>query len=156
MQRLLFYPGGQPMSNTDYSRTDLMIYGNLFVYGTLMEPRVVEYVLGRRFQRSSPAVLPGYRRFRVKDQAYPGITPSTGDRVEGLLVFEVADQLTALDRYEGPSYSRQTVEVIANNDRYPCHTYVLRAAYPALFTDTPWDFSYFLANNLEDFLDTYS
>jgi gamma-glutamylcyclotransferase (GGCT)/AIG2-like uncharacterized protein YtfP len=45
---------------------------HLFTYGTLMFPEVWQAVVGRQFE-TTPAQLPGYQIFRVRDAVYPGI-----------------------------------------------------------------------------------
>jgi len=127
---------------------------DLFVYGTLMEPRVVERVLGRPFARTAPAVLEGYRRFRVAGQAFPGIAPAAGCSVSGLLAQDLAEHIGALDLFEGPSYERRRVNVVCDQETHSCFAYVLGP--PHLFTDAAWDLADFLANgDLERFLGDY-
>ena len=129
---------------------------DLFVYGTLMEDRVVERVLGRPFARTLPALLPDYRRFRVAGQTYPGVAPAPGRSVAGLLVADAGAHLAALDRFEGPPYQRRPLEVVCGSETRPCFAYVLRPEYPGLFTDEDWDFGDFLASgDLERFLALY-
>mmetsp|Transcript_12319 Transcript_12319/g.17730 ORF Transcript_12319/g.17730 Transcript_12319/m.17730 type:complete len:179 (+) Transcript_12319:146-682(+) len=44
-----------------------------FVYGTLMAEEVIQGLIGRVPTMSSPAFLPGYSRWSVVNQVYPGI-----------------------------------------------------------------------------------
>jgi gamma-glutamylcyclotransferase (GGCT)/AIG2-like uncharacterized protein YtfP len=56
---------------------------HLFTYGTLMFPEVWRVVVGKDFE-STPAQLPGYQIFRVRDAVYPGIIatePSGSDPI---------------------------------------------------------------------------
>ena len=56
---------------------------HLFTYGTLMFPEVWQAVVGKDFE-TTPAQLPGYQIFRVRDAVYPGIIatePSGSDPI---------------------------------------------------------------------------
>ena len=78
---------------------------NLFAYGTLMWPGVLEAVTGRRLKGVN-AILEGYIRLRVKGQHYPVVVPSPGDSVEGILYSGLTEgELRALDRRAIPPLS---------------------------------------------------
>jgi gamma-glutamylcyclotransferase (GGCT)/AIG2-like uncharacterized protein YtfP len=97
----------------------------LFVYGTLMDPRCVERVAGRRFP-TRPATLHGWTR-SIGRHGYPVIDPARGARVEGLLLDDVDDgALRALDAYEdeGRLYRRQAVYVSVDGCPIACQAYV--------------------------------
>lgn len=51
---------------------------NVFVYGTLMYPQVLQTLLNR-VPRNEKAVINGYRRFAINGQVFPGTIPSTPD-----------------------------------------------------------------------------
>jgi gamma-glutamylcyclotransferase (GGCT)/AIG2-like uncharacterized protein YtfP len=55
---------------------------SVFVYGTLMAEEVVRVLLGRA-PPSSPALLPGHRRFSLRGRVYPAILPARGHAVNG-------------------------------------------------------------------------
>ena len=55
---------------------------SVFVYGTLMAEEVVRVLLGRA-PPSSPALLPGHRRFSLRGRVYPAILPVPGHAVNG-------------------------------------------------------------------------
>jgi len=83
---------------------------NLFVYGTLMDPETIRSITGHSYQ-GTPAYITGYQRFPVKNKPYPGIIESEGI-VHGLLYTNITpESLALLDEYEGPEYTRETVEV---------------------------------------------
>lgn len=84
---------------------------NLFAYGTLMWPAVLQSVIGRRLE-GTQAVVQGYQRFRIKNQDYPGLMPSAGDEVVGMLYSDLsASEFHHLDRFEGEEYDRVTVQI---------------------------------------------
>lgn len=56
---------------------------NLFVYGTLMDEDVVRSAMGR-LPEAKPAVLRGYRRYKLRNRLYPGVQKSAeADEVNG-------------------------------------------------------------------------
>ena len=104
----------------------------LFVYGTLMDPRCVEGVTGRRFP-ARPATLYGWSR-TICRHGYPVIDPALGGRVEGLLLDDIDDDaLRALDAYEaeGRLYRRQAVHVSVDGRPIACQAYVSPASQVA-------------------------
>lgn len=66
----------------------------LFVYGTLMNPDVMHYVMGRVPTRYS-GTLKDYKKIGLN------IVESPGDSVEGFYFEVKPDDLKALDAYEG-------------------------------------------------------
>jgi hypothetical protein len=64
---------------------------NLFFYGTLLDPAVLEAKTGRSFARSRfiPAILDGYRRVRIPGTPYPMLVAVSGEAVEGVLMRDV-------------------------------------------------------------------
>ena len=82
---------------------------NLFAYGTLMWPEVLEAVIGKRLS-GVPATLHGYIRLRVKGEHYPVVLPSDAASVEGMLYKGLCDtDFAHLDRFEGVEYDRTAV-----------------------------------------------
>ena len=59
-----------------------------FFYGTLMDRDVLACVLGRPVPEAhcEPAVLPGYRRARVRRRHFPMLVPSSTATVDGYIV----------------------------------------------------------------------
>ncbi|MEM9025462.1 MAG: gamma-glutamylcyclotransferase family protein [Verrucomicrobiota bacterium] len=112
---------------------------HLFVYGTLMEPEVLRRLLGHVLEMR-PAVIRGYRRFRVRNAVYPGIvaaspeSSTTGKILSGLL----ESDWKTLDAFEGDEYERLLVETsLESGETIPAATYVFRD--PANLTDELWD-----------------
>ncbi|MFZ0889503.1 MAG: gamma-glutamylcyclotransferase family protein [Candidatus Binataceae bacterium] len=88
----------------------------LFVYGTLVEPRLRERVIGRPVEGIA-ARLPGYERRRGR---YFYVVRREGGQTEGLLLTGLSPRdFEILDRYEEvPTlYTRERVEVIGAKGR---------------------------------------
>jgi gamma-glutamylcyclotransferase (GGCT)/AIG2-like uncharacterized protein YtfP len=91
---------------------------HLFVYGSLVDPRRLDEVLGYRFdgERLS-AHLADHERVSVDGFEWPFIVPSPGHTVVGVLIMDLtARELDILDRYEEVHlgfYSRASVDVEA-------------------------------------------
>jgi gamma-glutamylaminecyclotransferase len=104
--------------------------GPLFVYGTLMEPRVRAEVLGPDARATArPARLRGYRRVAVPGFAYPVIEAGAPeDVVDGrLLEGLTAGDYTRLDAYEDVDdglYARVRVTVEAGDEHLGAWAYV--------------------------------
>lgn len=82
-----------------------------FFYGSLTDPDVLALVLGRPRARAVPAVLRGWRRWRVAGEAYPLIAPAPGERVEGVAVDVAPAETRRLAWYEGDDYEPRELEV---------------------------------------------
>ena len=98
---------------------------DLFVYGTLLDERILCSITGRRFPRCE-AELFGFERLVVHND-YPYIIPNPGAQVQGILLLGIdLPTLAALDRYEeeGHLYHRRQVEVTVAGRRVTCDTYV--------------------------------
>ncbi|MBI1812759.1 gamma-glutamylcyclotransferase [Candidatus Peregrinibacteria bacterium] len=64
---------------------------NLFVYGTLMFPEVLEIVLGHP-QKSDSALLEEYRRYALRTEVFPIIRSGSGHRVKGLIIRDLSSE----------------------------------------------------------------
>lgn len=83
----------------------------LFCYGTLMAPRLMAAVIGRRV-RPEPAILAGYRSARLCGRDYPGVWRDTTAEVSGCCYRLIhRRELGRADRYEGRLYRRKRVTV---------------------------------------------
>ncbi|MFH5924032.1 gamma-glutamylcyclotransferase family protein [Roseomonas xinghualingensis] len=85
----------------------------LFLYGTLLDPRVLARESGdpglpRAMQ---PAVLAGFARVRFRGTLYPTLLRDQRGWVKGALIRPSARALAALRRYEGPCYHLIPVRV---------------------------------------------
>lgn len=126
---------------------------NLFAYGSLQLPEVVEAVLDRRLA-GAPATLAGWVRRRIAGRSYPGIAPDPHASTSGVLYRDIdAATFALLDRFEGEAYARRTVEVVAAGDtRLRAEVYAPAASGPLRLGDDPWDLATFTARDLDAFL----
>ena len=124
---------------------------NLFAYGTLMWPEVLERVIGRRLTGEA-AVLQGYRRLRVKNEPYPVIIPAAGAAVEGMVYRSLtAEEFRRLDLFEGEEYARRQVAP----GRMQAFTYVLTREWRHIADTRPWIPAHFGQEQLDAFCAGY-
>lgn len=84
--------------------------GDLFVYGTLLLPAVIEALIGR-VPRRLPATLPDYRRYRLTDEVFPAIAIEPAAQVDGLVYRDLDDrELMIIDAFESSIYTRQRIQ----------------------------------------------
>jgi gamma-glutamylcyclotransferase (GGCT)/AIG2-like uncharacterized protein YtfP len=85
----------------------------LFVYGTLRDPAVRAFVLGRALPAGavSPARARGFRAVTLPGRSYPALVAGPGDAEGDLLCGLSAADLARLDRFEGDEYVRRPLEV---------------------------------------------
>lgn len=116
-----------------------------FTYGSLMCADIMTAVCGMELA-AEPATLAGYRRHPVRDEAYPGMRPTPGHAVAGVLYRDAPPAaIERLDAFEGPQYERVTVGVrLADGNAIEADTYVFRPEYAGLLLPGDWDFDRFL------------
>jgi gamma-glutamylcyclotransferase (GGCT)/AIG2-like uncharacterized protein YtfP len=90
----------------------------LFVYGSLVDPRTLDCVLGYRFSgERCRARLVGYERVMSPAYGYPFLVANPNAFVDGVLLTDLNEgELDVLDRYEDVAdevYARAIVEVEA-------------------------------------------
>jgi hypothetical protein len=85
----------------------------VFVYGTLLDPRVFARFAGREpLRRALPARLVGWRRVRLRGTPYPTLVRAVAE-VQGLLLPRLAPAaLARLAAYEGASYALMPLRVM--------------------------------------------
>jgi gamma-glutamylcyclotransferase (GGCT)/AIG2-like uncharacterized protein YtfP len=128
---------------------------DLFVYGTLMAPRIMQLASGHQGP-GLRAELAGYRRSRVRGEPYPGIAPSFGAAVAGLLYQGVAPAaVQRLDVFEGEMYARIELPVKVGEDFRRAHAYVVRPDFEHLLEDRPWSFEAFMRDGFDRFVAAY-
>lgn len=124
---------------------------NLFAYGTLMWPEVLESVIGRR-PAGEPAVLSGFRRLRVKGEHYPAMVRSAGDSVEGVLYRGLTDEeFRHLNLFEGAEYNRAEVHVNGS----PAITYLLSNDWKHIAESRRWEPEHLRPEHLAAFCAEY-
>lgn len=113
---------------------------DLFVYGTLRFPEILDALLGR-VPPLTPARADGWRVAALPGVAYPGMVPAPGS-AEGMVVHGLSEaELAVLDAYEDDEY---TVETIALADGAAALAYVWRHETlaedwdPAAFDAAAW------------------
>ena len=127
---------------------------NLFTYGTLMFPQVWERI-GIGDFTSTPATLPGFAIYRVRDAVFPGIVrASTKDCVKGVMYLGLDEEtLFEIDTYESGLYEREEVTAtLANGEVVQCSAYVIPNSRCQALTDEPWDSARFEKEELEKYL----
>ncbi len=124
---------------------------HIFTYGSLMFPEVWTRVV-RGGYRSAPARLDGFARFAIRDETYPGMVPMARGSVQGVLYFDVAaEDVAALDAFEGEQYRRDTVHVTPDAGEVlvaGAYIYLL----PENLSESPWRPEAF---RMARFLETY-
>jgi len=130
---------------------------NIFTYGTLMVPSIFLAVSGKAYP-SKKAVLSGYARYRVKMEDYPGIIVSPGDRVEGVVYFDVDDtHVHRLDLFENEYfYYRTAVSLAVGKKMVHAEAYVIKSEYRQVLSNEEWDFENFKKHHQQVYLDQYS
>ncbi|MFM8333492.1 MAG: gamma-glutamylcyclotransferase family protein [Candidatus Methylumidiphilus sp.] len=126
---------------------------HVFAYGTLQLPKVLLAVTRRAFF-SRPARLDHYARHRLRDRSFPGIRPSPGASVDGLLLLDV-DSLAQqrLDRFEDAFYRLEEVTVATEDGAtWPAVAYVVREESYDLLLPEDWNLEEFEQNDLPKFL----
>lgn len=128
---------------------------DLFVYGTLMIPRVMQGVCGFRTPGHA-ACLEGYCRRVITGEVYPGIFPCPDESVTGLVYRGLSPpQLRRLDRFEGEIYERRRVVVSVADSELAAYTYVVPPAWRHLLGELPWELDAFEQHGLARFLAQY-
>lgn len=126
---------------------------NLFVYGTLMVPAVMQAVTGRAFQSVSATLL-GYARYRIKQQVYPGIIVRDNACVNGMLYYGIdATSMQRLDEFESRVYRRGTVTVQpADTAETEAYAYIIAPSCEHLLSKDSWDPERFKQQHLPRYL----
>ena len=126
---------------------------NLFVYGSLMFPEILEQLLQRR-PALIEAELPGYRRGRLHGKCYPGITACQDQSVNGMLLQGLRPrELAILDAFEDQLYQRTNVSVIdSDGRRVQAEAYCVAERYRRQLTLHDWDVDRFIAHDMAGFI----
>ena len=128
---------------------------NLFVYGSLMEPRVFRLVTHLDLP-SAPALLSDHARYRIAGQTYPALIPEPGKATTGRVVFDVpGNALRRLDRFEGKWYERVPVEVETDLGRCQAEVYRFHPSQRFRILPQEWALEEFQRRHLHGFLRRY-
>lgn len=111
---------------------------HIFTYGSLMFPEIWQRVVRGNY-RSATATLPGFARYALADDTYPGMVAQAEAVVEGVLYYDVAPpDLAALDAFEGREYRREKVNVvIESGETVIACTYIFLAEQR--LSGLPWE-----------------
>ncbi|ABW27737.1 gamma-glutamylcyclotransferase family protein [Acaryochloris marina] len=126
---------------------------HLFTYGTLTLPEVMQAVTGQIFP-AMDALLPGYERFCVVDQLYPGMIRTGHQSTLGRIYFNIDPvSLDRLDYFEGDLYIRQAVTVILpEHSTLYADTYVVPPSHRNQLSQNSWSADQFRSLHLPQFL----
>lgn len=128
----------------------------LFAYGSLMFSAVMATVAAGRFE-GRPAVLPGFARYALRGESYPGLVPEAGSHTQGVVYSGLGpDHLERLDRFEGEWYERRRVDIrVSCGSDLTAFVYVLRPAQRRRLAGTGWDAEHFARTHLAAFVAEY-
>ena len=111
---------------------------NLFVYGTLMWPEVVQAILGRAVA-AEDALLKGFKRCRMKGVLYPGLKRDQASSVKGKLLRGLTDEdFQRLDKFEGDEYERISSKVQTRHGLVEAYVYLTKEEFLDSLEDIPW------------------
>src|SRR5690606_17901468 len=96
------------------------------------------------------ATLVDFRRGKIRDESYPGITKAPGHLVEGILYTALqTEEINRLSSFEGDAYELIRVKVqLPDGREVTCLTYVLKEKYLFLLTDETWSPQSFIRDHL--------
>ena len=124
---------------------------NIFVYGTLLSPAILENLTGKSLKTSS-AVLSGYKRYCVKNCDYPALIRKDGSITNGLIIENAEDStLAVLSFYEGDEYEIRKVIVLLNGKPENALTFIWEKGNEYL-EKQEWDLHHFEKTSLEYYL----
>ena len=130
-----------------------MIDVNVFTYGTLMIPEVMETVTGHSF-RFSKARLQHYQRFQIQKKIYPAIVYRQMEYTDGIVYHNVDDEsLKRLDYFEDTIYYRKEVPVVSNKgNEMTAYAYIINTEYERSLSNNAWDLESFRERCLEQYV----
>ncbi|WP_256374273.1 gamma-glutamylcyclotransferase family protein [Desulforhopalus sp. IMCC35007] len=125
---------------------------NLFTYGSLMCADIMYQVSGQQPIHQA-AYLDDYFCSQMHDETYPGIAPSDGNRVKGVLYLNLDHlALSRLDSFEGEYYERKEVSVLTEScGQVLAMAYIIKPQFRHLMTGTPWNYEQFLHTGKRQF-----
>ena len=128
---------------------------NLFAYGTLMVPRLMAAITGSYFSYAD-AILKDYARYGVTNAPYPGLVFERDACTRGVVYFDIdTGSLHRMDRYEDDYYGRIRVGVDTSEKPVPTETYVFKAAFRHLLSDSAWNPETFRQTHLERYIERF-
>lgn len=127
-----------------------------FTYGSLMCEDIMSAVCGMPVAGET-ATLAAHRRHPVRGEAYPGMLPTPGFSVAGVLYRGLPPAaVERLDAFEGPQYERASVTVtLTDGSRIEADTYLFRPELAGQLLPGDWDFERFLREGKPRFEQQY-
>ena len=120
---------------------------NLFVYGTLLVPKIWNAVTGYHDPESVRGNLAGHRIQRVKAADFPAIVidSNSNESVTGLVIKNISpNALERLDQYEDSFYERVSVHVDTDSGTVEAHVYRVPLGLAGkILSEDPWTLEWF-------------
>ncbi|MBB6523412.1 gamma-glutamylcyclotransferase family protein [Pseudoteredinibacter isoporae] len=110
-----------------------------FVYGTLLDPDILNTVLGRELpeEQYAPAYLDGYCTKLYPGDSFPALQTKVGGSVRGAVLYHLNDEdLARIDFYEGDEYDFAEIKVRLGDGRLHSAAYNQPSGEP--FSDEDW------------------
>ena len=113
---------------------------NLGVYGTLLDAEIRAMVFGEAgLANGHPATLPGWSRWYVAGERYPGIRRSPGSSIDVLIFTDVSTRLLErADSFEGDEYARVLLPVELANGGGQLQAMFYVPSPAITLSDVPW------------------
>jgi gamma-glutamylcyclotransferase (GGCT)/AIG2-like uncharacterized protein YtfP len=129
---------------------------NVFVYGTLLVPKIWNAVTRCPDLISTPGELAGFSVYKVRHGEYPGIVESTdsAEKVPGKVFFDVPEiALRRLDAYEDAYYERRSLVIrTETSGEVTAEAYCIPSEKaPVLLSGVTWTIEQFEKESLDRF-----
>lgn len=88
---------------------------NLFIYGSLRDPKVQMSIIGRTLSTQND-ILVGYskKQIEISGKLYPIAFPDSASKIRGKVVQVTKKELELLDKYETKAYQRTKARLVSN------------------------------------------
>lgn len=120
---------------------------NMFVYGTLLVPKIWNAVTGYHDPESVRGNLAGHRIQRVKAGDFPAIVidPDSSAPIPGLVIKNIPPNvLERLDQYEDSFYERIAVHIDTDSGPVEAHVYRVPPGLAGkILSEDPWTLEWF-------------
>lgn len=123
-----------------------MVEGNLFVYGSLRCPEVLDVLLGR-VPTLTPANVVGWRPARLRNRIYPALIPARGTTTGAVISGLSRNEWRILNSFEDEIYD---LEELRLTDARFAWAYV--CFDDALCSGENWDIERFVSTELEAYV----
>ncbi len=138
------------MNSANWSELDA-----LFVFGSLMDPQVLELVSGMPLTELvvTPATVQGYRQGVVAEENYPVLVACESSETSGLLIKGLSS--TALERilfFEGEEYALQPIDVRVPGEE-SAQAFYFRDTGVYTVRENKWDFDQWTRLHKASFID---